>query len=203
MHEDGDNPDSSGDAALLERIADGDENAFIALYRRHASSVHSFALALAKSRSLAQDATQDVFLNVLENAARFDPAKGSARAWLYGCARYVIVDRLRHDRRWTQAPLEESIPCAGEERLHAEQRLECLHAAIAKLPIEYRETLVLCELQELSYAESAAVLRCPIGTVRSRLHRARMLLAALLAADATVAAPEVPASGLKTSEVCS
>jgi RNA polymerase sigma-70 factor (ECF subfamily) len=60
------------------------------------------------------------------------------------------------------------------------QRARSLHAALIELPVEYRETLVLCELEELSYAECAAVLGCPVGTVRSRLHRARALLATRL-----------------------
>lgn len=211
MHEDGNNPAEVSDAALLARIAAGDEDAFVALYRRYANGVHAFALALSKSRSVAQDVTQEVFLNALENAVRFDSAKGSARAWLFGCARHVVIDRLRHERRWTDEPPEASEPCMGEERLHTEQRLERLHAAIARLPMEYRETLVLCELQELSYAESAAVLRCPIGTVRSRLHRARAQLVLLLAeTDATAergAAAEQPGAGtsprdFNPSEVC-
>lgn len=199
MHEDQDDGSPANDAELLRQIAVGDEEAFVALYRRRARDVHRFALSMAKSRALAQDVTQEVFLNVLENAARFDPAKGSARAWLYGCARHCVLDRLRHERRWAGDVPEEAVAGAGEDRLHAEQRLERLHAAIAELPIEYRETLVLCELEELSYAESAAVLRCPVGTVRSRLHRARLLLATLLAepAEADTARPL-----LNPGEVC-
>ncbi len=134
MHEDDDHWAGSDDASLLERVAGGDEEAFVAFYRRHAHEVQAFALAIGKSRSSAQDATQDVFLNVLENAARFDAAKGTARAWLYGCARHVILDRLRHDRRWSNEPPDEVVPCAGEDCMHAEQRLERLRAAIARLP---------------------------------------------------------------------
>ena len=210
MHEYGDNP-ADDDAELLARAAAGEEPAFVALYRRHADEIHALALAFAKSRSVAEDVTQEVFLNVLENAARFDPAKGSARAWLYGCARHVVIDRLRQARRFTDSPPEESAPCNNAESLHSEQRLERLHAAIARLPIGYRETLIFCELQQLSYTEAASVLRCPIGTVRSRLHRARAALAVLLA-DASAPAtesdgPAATSSGLVarlgTSEVCS
>jgi RNA polymerase sigma-70 factor, ECF subfamily len=167
------------DARLLAEIAAGVEQAFVTLYRRRHGDVYRFAYAMAKSRSFAQDVTQEVFLNVLENAGRFDSVKGTARAWLYGCARYVTLDRLRLERRWTpELPAEAT--CDADERLLADQRAERLHATIARLPVEYRETLVLCELHELSYAEAAAVLACPIGTVRSRLHRARGALTALL-----------------------
>jgi len=168
------------DVRLLADIAAGIEQAFVDLYRRRHHDVYRFAFAMAKSRSFAQDVTQEVFLNVLENARRFDSAKGSVRAWLFGCARYVTLDRLRLERRWTDdMPTDLATP-DGDERLFADQRVERLHAAIARLPVEYREALVLFELQELTYAETAAVLDCPVGTVRSRLHRARAALAAML-----------------------
>src|SRR5262252_6665121 len=96
----------SSDAALLAEAAAGGEAAFVELYRRRRDDVYRFAYALTRSRNYAQDATQEVFLNVLENAGRFDPAKGSVRAWLLGCARHVVIDRLRRDRRWTQQPPE-------------------------------------------------------------------------------------------------
>jgi len=168
------------DVRLLAEIAAGVEDAFVELYRRRQNDVYRFAFAMARSRSFAQDVTQEVFLNVLENASRFDSNKGSVRAWLFGCARYVTLDRLRLERRWTDDMPPEAATFDGDERLLADQRVERLHAAIARLPVEYREALVLAELQELTYAETAVVLDCPVGTVRSRLHRARALLAAML-----------------------
>lgn len=195
--------DETDDAILLGQVGEGAEEAFIALYRRRSDDVYRFAYAMAKSRSVAQDVTQEVFLNVLENAARFDVRKGSVRGWLFGCARHVILDRLRLESRWTdelpEGAAEGATDCRNEEQLLAEQRIGRLHAAIAELPLEYRETLVLCELQELSYAETATVLDCPIGTVRSRLHRARALLTAAL--GPTEAGPAA-ARMLETSEVC-
>jgi RNA polymerase sigma-70 factor (ECF subfamily) len=194
----------SVDAQLLAEIAAGVEQAFVELYRRRHNDVYRFAFAMAKSRSFAQDVTQEVFLNVLENASRFDGAKGSVRAWLFGCARYVALDRLRLERRWTDELPADGTVVDGDERLFADQRVERLHAAIARLPVEYREALVLAELQELTYAETAAVLECPVGTVRSRLHRARALLAAML--DEGEAAPaEAGASiePLQARGVCS
>ena len=192
------------DARLLAEIAAGAEQAFVELYRRRHNDVYRFAFAMARSRSFAQDAMQEVFLRVLENAGRFDRAKGSVRAWLYGCARHVTLDRLRLEHRWTdELPAEDSVQ-DGDERLLADQRIERLHAAIARLPVEYREALVLVELQELTYAEAAAVLDCPIGTVRSRLHRGRVALAAMLEERADCAAePGVGAPPLQAREVCS
>src|SRR5688572_28101584 len=89
------------DVRLLADIVAGRERAFVELYRRRHNDVYRFAFAMAKSRSFAQDVTQEVFLNVLENAGRFDSNKGSVRGWLFGCARHVTLDRLRLERRWT------------------------------------------------------------------------------------------------------
>ena len=83
------------------------------------------------------------------------------------------------------------------------ERIERLYAAITRLPVEYREALVLCELQELSYAEAAVVLDCPIGTVRSRLHRGKALLATLLDEAERPAPAPTAAGALRTREVCS
>ena len=193
------------DARLLADIAAGVEQAFVDLYRRRHNDVFRFAFAMAKSRSFAQDVTQEVFLNVLENARRFDSRKGSVRAWLFGCARYVTLDRLRLERRWTDDMPADLTTLDSDESLLADQRVERLHAAIARLPVEYREALVLFELQELSYAETAMVLDCPVGTVRSRLHRGRALLAAMLdeGEQAAPGAESSMAASLQAREVCS
>lgn len=198
--------DADTDAALIGRLRDGCEDALIALYRRRCGDVYLFALGMGKSTSLADDVTQEVFLNVMENAAKFDAAKGSVRAWLLGCARHVVIDHLRRERRWTNTVPEEAVPVDAVELAQAGQQSERLHAAIARLPLAFRDVLVLCELQELSYAETAAVLQCPVGTVRSRLHRARACLARMLGegghgkaadtADASLAA------GLNPGGVC-
>jgi RNA polymerase sigma-70 factor (ECF subfamily) len=192
------------EARLLAEIAAGVEQAFVDLYRRRQQDVFRFAFAMARSRSFAQDVTQEVFLNVLENAQRFDSAKGSVRAWLFGCARYVVLDRLRIERRWTDEMPPEAVELGADERLFADQRTERLHAALARLPVEYREALVLCELQELSYAETAAVIGCPIGTVRSRLHRGKALLMTMFAerSDSPAESQVETESALRPREVC-
>jgi RNA polymerase sigma-70 factor (ECF subfamily) len=191
------------DVGLLADIAAGLEQAFVELYRRRHNDVYRFVFAMAKSRSFAQDVTQEVFLNVLENARRFDSRKGSVRAWLFGCARYVTLDRLRLERRWTDDMPADLTTLDGDESLLADQRVERLHAAIARLPVEYREAVVLFELQELTYAETAAVLDCPVGTVRSRLHRGRALLAAMLDEGEQAGAEPKMTEPLQAREVCS
>ena len=193
------------DVRLLAEIVAGVEQSFVELYRRRHNDVYRFAFAMAKSRSFAQDVTQEVFLNVLENASRFDSAKGTVRAWLFGCARHVTLDRLRLERRWTDDMPADIGTLDSDERLLADQRVERLHAAIARLPVEYREALVLFELQELTYAETATVLDCPIGTVRSRLHRGRVLLATMLDENAQPLSEVKSSVGapLQAREVCS
>ena len=126
------------DVRLLAEIVAGVEQSFVELYRRRHNDVYRFAFAMAKSRSFAQDVTQEVFLNVLENAGRFDSAKGTVRAWLFGCARHVTLDRLRLERRWTDDMPADVGTLDSDERLLADQRVERLHAAIARLPVEYR-----------------------------------------------------------------
>lgn len=196
--------DDGLEARLLAEIAAGVEQSFVDLYRRRQQDVYRFAFAMARSRSFAQDVTQEVFLNVLENAQRFDSAKGSVRAWLFGCARHVVLDRLRIERRWTDEMPPEAAELSADERLFADQRTERLHAALARLPVEYREALVLCELQELSYAETAAAIGCPIGTVRSRLHRGKALLTTMFAerSDPAAEAGAAAESAFRPREVC-
>lgn len=173
--------DDATDAALIGEMLEGGEAALISLYRRRRRDVYRFALGMGKSPSLADDVVQDVFLNVIQNAARFDPGKGTVRAWLLGCARHVVVDHLRRARRWSNEVPEQADTQATDERVLAGQLSDRLHAAIARLPIEFREALVLYELQGLSYEETASVLQCPVGTVRSRLYRARAMLERLFA----------------------
>jgi len=199
-------PEDRQDAILLVAVAAGDEQAFVDLYARRQADVFRFAFAMARSKSVAQDVTQEVFLNVLENAARFDTAKGSARGWLFGCARHVVLDRLRLERRWTDAVPELIVEHDGDAKLLAEQRVGRLHAALTRLPFEYREVLVFCDLEEWTYAATAAVLDCPIGTVRSRLHRGRALLATLLVdseADACASPAPAEPGALAPREACS
>lgn len=178
------------DTGELRRARAGDERAFTSLYRRHSGAVFRFAWLLTGSESLANDVTQDAFIELLEGATGFDPARGSLRAYLCGIARfraYRVADR----RLDTVADLDEAdgsawsaawpdLPLDALERARA---IERLHAAIRRLPAPYREVLILVELQELPYADAAAVAGIELGTVRSRLARAKARLADLLRND--------------------
>ena len=197
--------DDRTEVRLLAEIAAGGEHAFVELYRRRHNDVYRFAFAMAKSRSFAQDVTQEVFLNVLENASRFDSGKGSVRAWLFGCARYVTLDRLRLERRWTDELPAEGARVGGDERLLADQRVERLHAAIARLPVEYREALVSVRAARVVVrgdgrrARMSARHRALALASRPRAARAMLDEGERAAADA---GPRV-ATPLQAGEVCS
>jgi len=175
---------SPSDIELLQAMLAGDEEALAALYRRRARDVYRFALHMCGSQSLAEDVTQEVFLVLMREGHTFDPDKGSLAAFLIGVARNHVLRRLRRERFYVS--LEENPTNSQEgaadrvtgplDSLSRNETIESVRKSILTLPERYREVVVLCELQELSYLEAAAILGCAVGTVRSRLHRARVLL---------------------------
>jgi RNA polymerase sigma-70 factor (ECF subfamily) len=176
---------SVADEALIARIASGDEAAFTALFRRRQADVYRVALLMTGSPATAEDVTQEVFLVVMREAGRYEPGRATVKAWLCGIGRNQARRRLDRDRRIEPIAEEQE----GEMALavvhtdpvgdldHSEQ-VQALREAILRLPLRYRDVVVLCDLEELSYLDAAAALDCAVGTVRSRLHRARALLAA-------------------------
>jgi RNA polymerase sigma-70 factor (ECF subfamily) len=171
------------DDELIGRIAAGDREAFARLYRERRPDVYRFAVHMCGSAVQAEDVVQDVFLAVIEDASRYRPGRSGVLPWLLGIAR-------NHVRRWRERrpvmPLPDDDTAEGR-RLAAEsnpvgdltrERQEAaLARALLALPARYREAIVLCDLQELSYEATASVLGCAVGTVRSRLHRGRARLA--------------------------
>jgi RNA polymerase sigma-70 factor (ECF subfamily) len=177
------------DAELLRSMLAGDEDALAQLYRRRHGSVYRFALQMSGSKPVAEDVTQEVFLFLMREGHVFDPDRGSVGAFLLGVARNYVLRRLRVDH--LLAPLGDDpdddgqvLPATTElcplDELTRAETIETVRRAVLSLPPKYREVIVLCELQEVSYAETAEILDCAIGTVRSRLHRARALLLAKL-----------------------
>jgi len=205
------------DEVLVQRSAAGDREAFAELYRRRRPDVFRFAVHMTASASVAEDVVQDVFMVVIEDAGRFDPKRAAAVAWLCGIARNRLRQRLASDRRLEPLAHDGETadwPAANSEVLSELLRVEQVEAvrrAVLSLPLRYREAVVLCDLQELSYADAAAALACAVGTVRSRLHRGRALLASKLSAGVSpadesgkVEGPNgVPRPGLQTGGVVS
>jgi RNA polymerase sigma-70 factor (ECF subfamily) len=162
----------------------GDEGALAALYRRLQGGVYRFALQMSGSPPLAEDVTQEVFLALMRDGTTYDPARGPLNWFLLGIARNLMRQRLRRERFYAapddpgRRPVVRELQTVNNplDELSRTEMIEVLRRAVLSLPPRYREVVVLCELQELSYAEAASVLGCAIGTVRSRLHRARALL---------------------------
>jgi RNA polymerase sigma-70 factor (ECF subfamily) len=178
------------DETLLMRIAGGDQKALGVLFRRRQQTIYRFALHLTGSPAMADDVTQDVFVAVIRNAGRFEPGRATVPAWLCGIARNYVRRRLAVDRGTasieSEEGLEAALPAASPdplEDLTSGEAIEALRRAVLSLPLRYREVIVLCDLQELSYVETAAALDCPVGTVRSRLNRGRALLTAKMVAE--------------------
>jgi RNA polymerase sigma-70 factor (ECF subfamily) len=175
------------DLALLQRSLAGEEEAFDLLYARRAGLVYQFALRMSGSVTLAEDVTQDVFIALLRSGHKFDPARGALPQYLLGMTRNRVLTLLQRERNFVPLALEE-----GEEgalvldqpvmqadpllELTRLERVEAVRQAVLALPLHYREVVVLCNLDELSYEQAAQLIGCPVGTVRSRLNRARALL---------------------------
>lgn len=170
------------DAELYRRFEAGSEAALAALYRRFQGHVFRYALRMSGSEFAAEEVTQEVFLFLLREPGRYRPEAGPVGAYLIGVARNYLLRRLSRAGRTVE--LEESAPSRdGGPAAQFERRneVEAVRRAVFALPVRYREVVVLCELDEASYEEAAAALGCPVGTVRSRLNRARALLRARLA----------------------
>jgi RNA polymerase sigma-70 factor, ECF subfamily len=180
-------PMTSSDAELLELLVAGNDQAFTALYQRHQGSVFRFALLMSGSANIAEEVTQEVFLVLIREAHRYDPARGRLAAYLCGVARNYVLRFLERERPYV--PLIEESEAAEAMTLTQliaqddpfgnctrNEVINLVRQAVLALPARYREVVVLCDFQEMSYAEAAVVLDCAIGTVNSRLHRGHALL---------------------------
>jgi RNA polymerase sigma-70 factor (ECF subfamily) len=178
------------DDLLLRRAAKGDEEAFALLYRRHQGGLYRFALRMTGSAWGAEEIVQDVFMTLIRAPKKYDPERGTVGALLFGIARNRVMKHLERSPR--EIPLEEKnedgtgagivlqdsfTPAMWVEK---RERMHQVRAAVLDLPAEFREAVVMCELEEMSYEEAAQMTGCPIGTIRSRLHRGRALLLAKL-----------------------
>jgi RNA polymerase sigma-70 factor (ECF subfamily) len=176
---------SHSDGDLLRLLSGGDEQAFLEFYRRHQGAVYRFALQMSGKTEIAEEVTQDVFVGVMKLGRRYDSERGSVSAFLYGIARNFVLRALERERPYITLLDDPAGDYAGgvaaEQNIFGElarnERVETLRKAVLALPPAYREVVVLCDLHERDYAEAASALGCAIGTVRSRLHRARALLA--------------------------
>ncbi len=178
---------TASDDELLKLLRAGDEGAFVALYRRRQGGVYRFALRMSGSEAVAEDVTQDVFMTLMRGDGHYDPSRGSFTAYLFGVARNQVLRRLEKDRFLSpisdgaedqDSSTPESLMTLTDPLgdLTRKEMIASVRQAVLALPAHYREVVALCDLQEMSYADVSAALGLPVGTVRSRLHRARALL---------------------------
>jgi RNA polymerase sigma-70 factor (ECF subfamily) len=179
--------DAGAEAELLLKAARGDELAFLLLYERHRTPVFRFACRMLGSSPLAEDVTQECFLSVLRRPEAFRAERASLRTYLCAIARYLALKQLRKRGEETTLdapPDDTATEAGGSDPLHVvlqEEAAEAVRRAVAALPPLQREAVVLFEYQEMSLAEIAAACEIDVGTVKSRLHRARERLRRTLA----------------------
>jgi len=172
------------DDELLWGLRSGDEEAFTALYRRRQGAIYRFALHMSGSAAVAEDVTQEVFLALIREQCGYDPERGTVSSYLFGIGRKLVLRYLERGR--SDVSLEDEAEEGGwpelavhddpVEDLTRREGIQALRRAVLALPRRYREVVALCDLEEIDYRDAAVFLDCPIGTVRSRLHRARALL---------------------------
>lgn len=188
------------DGDLLGGMIAGDEQAFVTLYRRWQGALYRFALQMTGNSGVAEEIAQEVFMTPIRDPKIYDPTRGPLQPFLFGICRNFIMRRIADESRYVAAPsgLEDGTgstdPAAPADLfsdLNRAETVERVRRAVLTLPPHHRETLVLCDLQEMSYEQAAAVLALPVGTVRSRLHRARELLLSKLKRQEATQAPRL------------
>lgn len=187
------------DEILWPRACEGDTGAFATVFERHADAVHTHCARRTGSWTDAQDLTSLVFLEAWRQRRRVHFVDGSARPWLLAVATNLARNDTRARRRYARAlariPTDRHAADVADEAIHdiaTEELAVAVAGCMTQLRAEDQEVLSLCDMGELSYGEAAAVLGIPIGTVRSRLSRARTKLRALLAAPSASIADHIP-----------
>jgi RNA polymerase sigma factor (sigma-70 family) len=170
------------DTELWRRVVDGDGDAFVALFTRHADAVANYAFRRTADWSAAEDVTSMVFLEAWRQRRNVQFHQESALPWLLGVGHNVVRtiwrSRVRHRRALSRIRIE--VENSAEDRVAGrvddERRMERIRELVGRLPAADRTVLELCAWAGLSYAEAALALGVPVGTIRSRLSRARTRL---------------------------
>lgn len=175
--------DEDDPAALIRRCAGGDRAALRRLYERWAGRLHGIALRITRQPALAADATHDAFVQIWQQAARFDPARGSGEAWLVSLARYRALDIVRRRGREVlgeDPPEQADTSPDALARLARSSEGAALQRCLGQLEPDRRQLVLLAFVQGLSHSELAARVDAPLGTVKSWIRRALAALRACL-----------------------
>jgi RNA polymerase sigma-70 factor (ECF subfamily) len=180
------------DQELIYRIATGEKDALEAIYTRYSSPVYSLARYMLRHEAVAEEATQEVFLNLWLKAASYNPSRGEPRTWIMSVAHHKIIDIIRSRRRATTVtdPKEyetlDLLPSGGmgtEEEAERNLEAERVRRALDKLPPAQQEVILLSYYNGLSQSEIAARLGQPLGTVKTRARLAMQKLRVELEQD--------------------
>ena len=189
---DGAGEDEPDDRQLLRRIVDQDKDALDLLYSRYVTPVYSMALHMLKQPPLAEEVTQDVFLNIWLKASSFNSERGQPRSWIMSVAHHRVVDVIRSRRRTaTMTDPEgyetlERLPSGGasvENQVQQNLDRERIMKALATLPENQRQVIVLAYFEGYSQSEMAEFLTEPLGTIKTRVRLAMQKLRAVLQED--------------------
>ena len=178
-----------GDHQLINRIASSEKDALEALYSRYSASVYSLAMYMLRQHALAEEATQEIFLNIWLKAGSFKPERGEPRSWIMSVAHHKIVDLIRARRRTmtvTDPADYESLDLLPAKQVSTEEEVEGnldrerIMEALSLLPNAQREVLLLAYFEGYSQSEMAKKLNQPLGTIKTRVRLAMQKLRALL-----------------------
>ena len=157
------------DRELWDRICRRDDTAFEELYRTYSAGLRAFLRRVVSSDQAAEDVTQETFASIWRHPNGFDPARGTLRSYIFGAGRKRAAEWWRQQKPQGEADTEKAEECRAETR-------SLMGDALARLTAEQQSLLWLREVEGQSYAELAAILEIPVGTVRSRLFAARAAL---------------------------
>jgi RNA polymerase sigma-70 factor, ECF subfamily len=177
--------DQPTEVEVLRKAAGGDEASFVALYERHRAAVFRFACRMLGSVAQAEDVTQECFLGLVRRPERFRGEAASLRTYLCAAARNIAFAHLRRQAREALVEaFDEDSGLPGEQGplrgLMEAEAAEAVRTAVQSLPLLQREAVILFEYEDMTLAEIATVAGTDVGTIKSRLHRARQRLKRLL-----------------------
>ena len=172
-------PETLPDAVLMARVVEGDEDAFAQLVVRYEHGLYNYLMRMVQDEALAADLLQETWLRVFQHAARYDATR-TLSTWLYTIASHCCLDALRLRRRLNQDARQvrhseadrARAPSDPHDQILAQEKLAAVRWAIQALPELERAAVVLRHYQGLSYQDISEIVQCPLGTVKSRLHRA-------------------------------